>query len=105
MTNMTSERAVAILTPGATRYSPEEYEQALELARNALTWRSFDEAMPCEGEEFLCTDGKYMWLDQIVCAENHGNGQYSWYLDSGNDINGAYWKPKLPMPKKREAET
>lgn len=103
MTNMTSERAVAILTPGATRYSPEEYEQALELARNALTWRSFDEAMPCEGEEFLCTDGRYIWLDQIVCGERDGETTY--YLDSGNDMDRAWWKPRPLLPERREEAT
>ena len=35
---MTAERAIEILTPGRTRYSPAEYEKALELAREALRY-------------------------------------------------------------------
>ena len=33
---MTIERAIKILTPGAGRFSPAEYEEALALARAAL---------------------------------------------------------------------
>ena len=33
---MTNERAILILTPGRTRFSPAEYETALEMARTAL---------------------------------------------------------------------
>ena len=33
---MTIERAIAILTPDATRYTPREYEEALAMAREAL---------------------------------------------------------------------
>jgi len=33
---MTIERAIEILTPNFTRYSPAEYEEALALARRAL---------------------------------------------------------------------
>lgn len=101
---MTTERAVQILTPGATRYTPEEYEQALEVARDALRWRSFDKELPCEGDEFLCTDGRYLWVDEISCGEQLDDGSYAWSLDSGNDINGRlWWKPKPQLPK--EAET
>lgn len=100
MTKMTIERAVAILTPGKARYSPEEYEQALELAREALTWHSFDKKMPAEGEEFLCTDGRYIWLDQIVCGEGRGS-ETTYYLDSGNDMDGAWWKPRPLLPARR----
>lgn len=35
---MTAARAIEILTPGSTRYSPAEYEKALELAREALRY-------------------------------------------------------------------
>ncbi len=35
---MTVDRAVAILTPDATKYTPEEYEEALALAREALRY-------------------------------------------------------------------
>ncbi|MBQ1576611.1 MAG: hypothetical protein IIZ83_06590, partial [Oscillospiraceae bacterium] len=35
---MTAARAIEILTPGRTRYSPAEYEKALELAREALRY-------------------------------------------------------------------
>ena len=35
---MTSERAIKILTPGETRFSPAEYEDALALAREALRY-------------------------------------------------------------------
>lgn len=37
---MTAARAIEILTPGGTRFSPTEYEQALELAREALRYWS-----------------------------------------------------------------
>jgi hypothetical protein len=33
---MTPERAIAILTPGATHYTPAEYAAALAMARNAI---------------------------------------------------------------------
>ena len=33
---MTIERAIEILQPATTRYSPSEYEEALRLARVAL---------------------------------------------------------------------
>lgn len=33
---MTIDRAIEILTPDKTRYSPQEYEEALEMARDAL---------------------------------------------------------------------
>lgn len=35
---MTAARAINILTPGATRYSPIEYEEALSMAREALRY-------------------------------------------------------------------
>lgn len=35
---MTVERAIKILTPGGTRFSPAEYEEALALARAALQY-------------------------------------------------------------------
>ena len=34
---MTIERAMKILTPNLTRYTPTEYEEALALARRALS--------------------------------------------------------------------
>lgn len=37
---MTAERAIEILTPGTTRFSPREYEEALSLARLALRYWS-----------------------------------------------------------------
>lgn len=33
---MTPERAIEILTPGKAKFSPPEYDEALELAREAL---------------------------------------------------------------------
>lgn len=33
---MEVQRAIDILTPGKVRYTPQEYEEALEMARNAL---------------------------------------------------------------------
>lgn len=35
---MTTDRAIEILTPGRARFSPAEYEKALELAREALRY-------------------------------------------------------------------
>lgn len=33
---MTCARAIDILTPGKVRYTPQEYEEALKMAREAL---------------------------------------------------------------------
>lgn len=33
---MTIDRAIEILTPDKTRYTPQEYEEALAMARDAL---------------------------------------------------------------------
>lgn len=33
---MTYARAIDILTPGKARYTPQEYEEALKMARDAL---------------------------------------------------------------------
>lgn len=56
---MTYERAIDILTPGKTRFSPEEYEKALQMARAALA----EQAAPvlwcedCKHFECGCMDG------------------------------------------------
>lgn len=39
---MKVERAIEILTPDVTRYTPQEYEEALRMARDALAyWHEF----------------------------------------------------------------
>ncbi len=35
---MTIDRAIAILTPDTTRYTPREYEEALRMAREAFRY-------------------------------------------------------------------
>lgn len=42
---MTIKRAIEILTPGAVRFSPPEYEDALALARAALERQMEEELM------------------------------------------------------------
>lgn len=43
---MTIDRAVEILTPAATKYTPEEYEEALALAREALRYWEMTSMVP-----------------------------------------------------------
>jgi len=42
---MTIDRAIEILTPAKTRYTPAEYEEALQMARHALRLARADEYM------------------------------------------------------------
>lgn len=97
---MTIERAVEILTPGAARYSPEEYEQALELAREELTWHRFDDKMPPVDEDVLCTDGTFLWTDSVQQGEDAADGRVEYYLDSGNDMSKAWWKRRPLLPQR-----
>ena len=57
---MDIKRAIEILTPDATRYTPAEYEQALELAREALRWIEWINA---NGPEVFQKYGGFVELD------------------------------------------
>ena len=105
MTNMTSERAVAILTPGATKYTPREYEEALELARLALAWKSVQDERPERDEKVIACYGydhgngiseRFVGVLDYYAVDESPHFQHE---NAGFGLTVTHWKPLPPLPE------